>query len=163
MFVLGIFAWGLLGFGNVYYGLAQQAIDKVVPALGKRTSLALTRSYAYHPDYQHLLADMLIELEGIGPHLDKVAEDWSNGVDHGATWPAKIVAAKYHAVESAWKIVDGALELGGGFGIFKASGMERLFRDARLGRIHPANAMITREFVAKTALGINPDEAPRWG
>ena len=75
----------------------------------------------------------------------------------------KLVAAKFHAVESAWKVVDTALELSGGFGIFAASGMERLFRDARLGRIHPANAFLTREFVAKTALGISPDEQPRWG
>jgi alkylation response protein AidB-like acyl-CoA dehydrogenase len=41
--------------------------------------------------------------------------------------------------------------------------LERLFRDARLGRIHPANSFLTHEFVAKTALGINPDEQPRWG
>jgi alkylation response protein AidB-like acyl-CoA dehydrogenase len=38
-----------------------------------------------------------------------------------------------------------------------------LDRDARLGRIHPANAMLTRELVAKLTLGINPDEQPRWG
>jgi hypothetical protein len=38
-----------------------------------------------------------------------------------------------------------------------------MFRDARLGRIHPANSMLTHEIVAKTVLGISPDEAPRWG
>jgi hypothetical protein len=42
-------------------------------------------------------------------------------------------------------------------------GLERLFRDARLGRLHPANPFLTREIVAKTALGISLDEAPRWG
>ena len=54
-------------------------------------------------------------------------------------------------------------ELAGGFGIFKVAGLERLFRDVRLGRIHPANSFLTHEFVAKTALEINPDEQPRWG
>jgi hypothetical protein len=29
--------------------------------------------------------------------------------------------------------------------------------------MHPANAFLTREFVAKTVLGINIDETPRWG
>ena len=48
-------------------------------------------------------------------------------------------------------------------GIFRKSGLERMFRDGRLGRIHPANAMLTREIVAKTALGIGLDESPRWG
>lgn len=41
--------------------------------------------------------------------------------------------------------------------------MERLFRDARLGRIHPGHEALTVEFAAKTALGIDPDETPRWG
>jgi len=38
-----------------------------------------------------------------------------------------------------------------------------LLRDARLGRIHPANPALTHEIVGKLALGINPDEQPRWG
>ena len=60
-------------------------------------------------------------------------------------------------------VVDLALEVAGGFGIFRRSELERLFRDARLGRIHPANSMLTHEIVGKTLLGISPDEAPRWG
>jgi alkylation response protein AidB-like acyl-CoA dehydrogenase len=92
-----------------------------------------------------------------------VAEDWSNGVEHGATWPSRIVSAKYHAVEGSWRVVDRALEVAGGFGIFRKGGLERLFRDARLGRLHPANAFLTHEIVAKTALGIGLDETPRWG
>ena len=84
-------------------------------------------------------------------------------LDHGMAWPLKIVAAKHRAVESAWKVADIALELAGGFGIFAASGTERLLRDARLGRIHPANPALTHEIVGKLALGINPDEQPRWG
>lgn len=36
-------------------------------------------------------------------------------------------------------------------------------RDAPLGRLHPANSFVTREIVAKTALGSGLDEQPRWG
>ncbi len=102
-------------------------------------------------------------LEGIGPHIDRIAEDWSNHVDYGSAWGLKIVAAKYHAVEASWRVVDQAMELAGGFGIFESGPFERLWRDARLGRIHPANSMLTMELVSKTALGIDPDEQPRWG
>ena len=49
------------------------------------------------------------------------------------------------------------------FGMFKKSELERLFRDARAGRFHPANSHLAHELVAKTALGIDPDEQPRWG
>ena len=66
-------------------------------------------------------------------------------------------------VEAAWRVVDRALDVTGGFGIFKKSELERLFRDARLGRIHPANSALAHELVSKTALGINPDLPPRWG
>ena len=75
----------------------------------------------------------------------------------------KIVVAKHHAVEGGFRGVDQALDLPGGFGIFRRGPFERLFRDARLGRIHPANHALAMEFAAKTSLGIDPDEMPRWG
>jgi alkylation response protein AidB-like acyl-CoA dehydrogenase len=163
VFVLSIFAWALIGFANVYYALGRRALDLTVESLQKRTSLAVSTSMAHHPAMQHGLAEMVMELESIEPLIERVAEDWSTGVDHGGAWPSKIVTAKYRAVEGVWKVVDTALELSGGFGMFKKSELERLFRDARAGRFHPANSALTHEFVAKTALGINPDDQPRWG
>jgi alkylation response protein AidB-like acyl-CoA dehydrogenase len=162
-FVLSVFAWALLGFGNIYYGLAQRALDQTVASVKGKKSIAVSRSMAYHPGVQHAIADMVLELESIGPHLESVAQDWSNGADHGAQWPAKITAAKYHAVEGAWRIVDLGLDVSGGGGIFRSAGYERLMRDARLGRIHPCNSFLTHEIVAKTVLGIGLDEQPRWG
>ncbi len=162
-FVLGIFAWALLGFGNIYYGLARRALDVTLASIKSKRSIALSRSMAYHPEVQHRVAEMGLAIESIEPLLERIAEDWSSGVDHGATWPAKILTAKYHAVENAWRVVDLALEVSGGYGIFRKSGVEQMFRDARLGRIHPGNSMFTHELVGKTLLGINPDEMPRWG
>jgi alkylation response protein AidB-like acyl-CoA dehydrogenase len=162
-FVLGLFAWALIGFGNIYYGLARRALDRTIEAAKSKRSIGLTRPMAYHAELQHRVAQMGLALESIGSHLDRVAGDWSSGVDHGAAWPAKIFAAKFHAVEESWRVVDLALDVAGGFGIFRKSGLEQLFRDARLGRIHPANSMLTHEIVAKTLLGISPDETPRWG
>jgi alkylation response protein AidB-like acyl-CoA dehydrogenase len=162
-FVLSVFAWALMGFGNVYYGLAKRALDQSITSVKSKGSLALSRSMAYHPEIQHAVAEMVIELESIGPHLETVAEDWSNGVDHGTHWPSKIFAAKYHAVEGSWRVVDLGLDVTGGTGIFRSAGYERLIRDARLGRLHPANSFLTHEVVAKTALDISLDEQPRWG
>ena len=163
IFVLGIFAWALINFGNVYYGLAQRVLELTVGHVKSKGSLGLTRSMAYHPHVQHQVAEMVMELEAIGAQLETVARDWSTGVDHGMAWPIKIVAAKCRAVEGAWKVVDTALDVSGGFGMFKKSELERLFRDARAGRFHPANTSLSREVIGKMALGINPDEMPRWG
>jgi alkylation response protein AidB-like acyl-CoA dehydrogenase len=162
-FVLSIFAWALTGFANVYYGLGQRMLELAVEHVKGKSSLGLTRSMAYHPEVQRGIADMKIELEAIGAHVESVTTDWSNGADHGMAWPIKIVSAKYHAVEGAYRIADKALDVSGGFGMFKKSEMERLFRDARCGRFHPANSALSHELIGKMTLGINPDETPRWG
>lgn len=163
MFIVAMFAWALLGFANIYCGVARRALDLALPALKKKTSLAVSRSMAYHPEIQHSVAEMMLAFDSIEPHLEQVAGEWSTGVDHGAAWPSKIVSAKHHAVEACWKIVDHAMEISGGTGMFKGNELERLFRDARCGRFHPANTMLTHEIVAKTALGIDLGEQPRWG
>jgi alkylation response protein AidB-like acyl-CoA dehydrogenase len=164
LFILAIFAWALTGFANVYYGLARHALDLTVANLKTKTSIGISRgSLIHHPEVQHSVADMVIELEGIGPQLDRLADDWTQGVDHGGAWPVKIVAAKYRTMEAVWKVVDTALDLAGGYGIFATSGIERLFRDARLSRIHPTNSALSHEVVAKLTLGIDPDAQPRWG
>ena len=161
-FVLSIFAWALMGFANIYCGLARRALDLTLEHLKNKKSLALTRSMAWHPEMQYHVADMVMELEAITAQTDAVTNDWSTGVQH-PDWPIKIVAAKYRAVEGAWKIVDRAMDVSGGFGMFKKSELERLFRDARAGRFHPANSALSHEVVGKLSLGLNPDELPRWG
>ena len=163
MFVLALFANALIGLANVYFGAAIRARNVAIEAAHKKTSLALTRSMAYHPHIQHNAAEMDLMIESTSALIDRVAADWANGVDHGMAWPAKIVGCKYTAVESAKKIVDIAMDMSGGSGFFRANELERIYRDVRGGGFHPANAALTHEIVGKTALGIGLDEAPRWG
>jgi alkylation response protein AidB-like acyl-CoA dehydrogenase len=162
-YIGALFAWALLNFGNIYYAVALRARDLAVTSARKKTALAVSRSMAYHPEVQHQAAEMTLEIESIGPHLDRIAQDWSEGVDHGAAWPSKIVAAKYHAVESAKRVVDLAMDMSGGGGMFKANELERLYRDVRCGGFHPANSALVHEIVGKTTLGIDLGEQPRWG
>jgi alkylation response protein AidB-like acyl-CoA dehydrogenase len=162
-FVGAVFAWALLNFGGIYYSIAERARDLAITSARKKTSLGVTRTMAYHPEIQHLFSEMQLEIESMGPHLAKIADDWSTGVDHGAAWPMKIVAAKYHCVEAAKKVVDLAMTASGGAGMFKANELERLYRDVRCGGFHPANYTLTHEIVGKTTLGIGLDEQPRWG
>jgi len=126
-FILGLFTWALVGFANVYYGLALRVRDVVIEQLKTKTSIAMSRPMIYHPEVQHGIAEIAMDLE------------------------------------AAFRVADRALDLSGGFGMFKKSELERLFRDARAGRFHPANPMLTHEIVGKIALGINLDEQPRWG
>ena len=163
LFVLAIFGWAEPTFGSIYLGLAERARDLAIAGVKKRTALALTRSMAYHPEVQHCFSEMQLALESAGAQVDRVAEDWSKGVDHGAQWAMKLVAAKHNAVEAAKKVVDLAMAVSGGAGMFKSNELERLYRDARCGGFHPANSLLVHEIVGKTVLGIDLGEQPRWG
>ncbi len=163
LLALAIGAWGVSGFARVYVGIARRAIELAVQDVHKKSSLALTRSMAYHPEVQHLVADMQLELESISALVDRVQDDWSNGVDHGDWWSVKIAAAKHQAAEGAKRIVDAAMTVSGGAGMFRGNELERLYRDVRAGGFHPYNPLLTREIVGKITLGIDPGEQPRWG
>lgn len=162
MFVLGFFSWALVGFANIYYAIGLRTREVLIEQLKTKTSIALTRPMIYHPEIQHGIAEISIMLESMGPHVDAIAHDWAHG-RIGPDWFLRLVAMKYHVVEDAFRIVDRALDLSGGFGMFKKSELERLFRDARAGRFHPPNSALGHEIIGKIALGINPDEQPRWG
>ena len=162
-FVLAIFGWAEPTFANIYLGLAERARDIAAAGVKKRTSLALTRSMAYHPEVQRCFSEMQLALEGTSAQVDRVAEEWSQKIDHGAQWPMKLVAAKHNAVEAAKKVVDLAMAVSGGAGMFKSNELERLYRDVRCGGFHPANTLLVHEIVGKTVLGIDLGEQPRWG
>ena len=164
LFVVAVFAWALLNFGSIYLGVAERARDLAVAGVQKKTSVAMGgRSMKYHPMLQQTFAEMTLEIESMRPHIDRIAEDWSTGVNHGGEWPAKIVAAKYHCVESAKKVVDLAMDVSGGAGMFKSNELERLYRDVRCGGFHPANSALVHEIVGKTTLGVLGEDGPRWG
>lgn len=162
-FLLTEFAWAPMEIANVYFGIAQRALELTLASVKEKKSIALSSSMAHHPAVQHGIATMTMEIEAIGPHLDRIADEWCAGINHGPMWPAKIAAAKYRAVQGTFQVVNQGLELTGGFGIFKRNEIERLFRDARLGSFHPPSSALTHEMIGKTMLGIHPDAQPRWG
>ena len=163
LFILSLFACALGGIASVYLAIAHRALELTVATAHRRTSIALTRPMAYHPEVQHNVAMMVLQLEAMQAQLDRVLADWDNNVDHGERWPMKLVAAKYNVVEGAKDIVDRAMSISGGAGMFKGSELERLYRDVRCGGFHPANTLLAPEIIGKIALGIDLGEQPRWG
>lgn len=163
LFILCLFAVALSGIDAVYLGIAHRAMDLAVASARKRTSIALTRSMAYNAEVQHQAAKMAMQLVAMDAQLDRLVNDWNNNVDHAEKWPLHIVATKYNIVEGAADVVNRAMSISGGTGMFKASELERLYRDVRCGGFHPANTLLAPEIVGKIALGIDLGEQPRWG
>ena len=110
-----------------------------------------------------MIARIFYELEAMTAQVERIADDWTNKVDHGHLWPAKLVAVKHRSVEGAFKVADLALEVSGGRGMFRGDELERLYRDARCGRFHPANPMVVHEVMGKCALDVLTNDGPRWG
>jgi alkylation response protein AidB-like acyl-CoA dehydrogenase len=163
LFILSIFGYAEPTFAAIYYGLARRAADLAIASARQKTSLGLARSMAHHPEIQYLAAEMALELESMGPHIERIADDWSRGVDHGPLWALKLVALKYHCTEAAARVVDLAMTMSGGTGMYKRGELERLYRDVRCGGFHPANPLLVHEIVGKTALAVDLGEQPRWG
>ena len=81
-YVVAMFAWALMGFANTYYGVARRAIDLALLGIKNKSSIGLSRSMAYHPEIQHMVAKMALAFDPIGPHLDRVAEALDKIVSH---------------------------------------------------------------------------------
>ena len=161
-FQVGIFAWALTGFAAVYHGAGRRAFDITLAKMPTRTSIALTHSMAHHPEVQHHVAKMRMAYDAADALLDRTAADWEAGVQHD-DWPVRLVATRQVVINTAYDIVDRALDLSGGAGAFRANRLEQLFRDIRMGRFHPGNRLLAPELIGKLCLGIDPDSPQRWG
>jgi alkylation response protein AidB-like acyl-CoA dehydrogenase len=161
-FLLNIFAWGLMGFASVYLGLARRAFDLTVARVPQRTSLALSRSMAHHPEVQHNVSEMRLSLDACEALLDSITSDWANGVER-EDWAVRFLNARHFVHNQAYDVVDRAMDLSGGAAAFRRNRLEQIFRDTRMGRFHPGNTMLFHEIVGKLCLGLNPDDPQRWG
>lgn len=163
LFVLCLFGAAETTIASVYLGIAERLRDLAVASAQKKTSLALGgKSMAYNPMIEYIVAEIGMEIEAMAAHLERVADDWSNGANHGGLWPMKLVAMKCRVTEGARQVAKLALDVVGGGGIFKGQEIERLLRDVTLGTIHPANSALSHEIVGKTLLG-TLGQSPRWG
>jgi len=154
--------WALTLIANSYTGIAERAFELAVSSAQSKTSIGVTRgSLAYHPMIQHRVSEMHLELDAVRAVVDRLAHDWTTGVDHGDRWAMQILSAKWRAVEGAKRVVDIAVDVTGGAAMFKRHEIERLYRDVRAGGFHPGTDAYTHEVIGKVALGVAADE-PRW-
>jgi len=161
-FLVAMAVWPLSLFAAVYLGIADRAVELAVASARRKQSIAIERgAYAYNPMVQHQVAEMFLELDAASASLERFVDDWIDGVDLTETLVPRLYATKWRAVEAAKRVVDIALDVVGGAGMFKASELERLYRDVRCGGFHPGNDALTHELVGKAVLGVLADQ-PRW-
>jgi len=117
---------------------------------------------AWHPEVQHNVARMRMNLDASGALLEQTARDWANGAPH-EDWPIRFISTRSQVIDNAYDTVDRAMDLSGGAAAFKRNRLEQIFRDVRMGRFHPGNTLLAHEIIGKLCLGLDPDAQPRWG
>ena len=166
LFVLAIFAWAELTFGSIYSASPSARCDLAVD--GVKTThrrSPLTRSMAYHPEVQHSVAEMVLELEA---HAAARGADRRGLVERRR--PRRAVADRSWSRPSttasrrAKKVVDLAMTSPAAAGMFKRNELERLYRDVRCGGFHPANSPAgPRDRRQDGARRSTSASSPRWG
>ena len=161
-YLVAMTMWALPLIASVYVGIAERALELAASGARRKTSIAIERgAYAFHPMIQHRIAEMYLELDAATATLERFVADWVAGADHGEAWVSKVYATKWRCVEAAKRVVDVALDVSGGAGMFRGNELERLYRDVRCGGFHPGNDAITHEMVGKSVLGVIAEQ-PRW-
>ncbi len=161
-FLIAMTMWPLSLIGAVYLGIADRALELAADGARRKQSVAIERgAYAYNPFVQHQVAEMYLELDAASATLQQFVDDWVAGVDHGEAWALKVFSMKWRAVEAAKRVVDIALDVSGGGGMFRGSELERLYRDVRCGGFHPGNDAYAHEMIGQGILGVLREQ-PRW-
>ncbi|MEM6303783.1 MAG: acyl-CoA dehydrogenase family protein [Pseudomonadota bacterium] len=138
---------GRLNISACSLGGAQAALNATLAYMGERRAFGQTIDQ--FQGLQFRLADMETELQAARTFLRQAA--WK--LDQKAPDATKYCAmAKKLATETGSKVVDGCLQLHGGYGYLADYGIEKLVRDLRVHQILEGTSEVMRMIVARDML-----------
>ncbi len=138
---------GRIGIGAQMAGLARGALDHATKYAKERKQFG--QVIAGFQGVQFELARMAIEVEAARLLVYNAARLR----DAGLPFVKEAAMAKYYASDMAEKVASRAIEIHGGVGVTKDYPVEKLYRDAKIGRIYEGTANIQLLTVAKKLLG----------
>ena len=138
---------GRIAIGAQMIGLARGALDHAVAYARQRKQFGKTISEFQGIQFQ--LAVMATELEAARLLVYNAARLR----DAGRPFLAEAAMAKYYSSEIAEKLASRSIEIHGGIGITKDCPVEKLYRDAKIGRIYEGTSNIQLLTIAKKLLG----------
>ncbi len=144
--------WPTCAFAAVYLGVGEGALLALAEYAWQRTPTALGRPIAELPSLQRSIGQMDVTLRAARAVLEEVARRWS---EHPAARPAmeaELAAAKHLCTNAAITVTDIALRAAGAGGLEASLPLERHFRDARAGLMHPPQDDRALEVIGKSVL-----------
>ncbi len=128
-------------------GVAQGGLEKAIKYTKERKQFG--SPLASFQAIQFKLAEMVTRIEAARGLYYRAA--WM--ADKGKIDPKMMSIAKWYAGEVAVKVIDEVLQIHGGYGYLGESGIERLYRDAKIIEIVEGTKEIEKMIIARELLG----------
>ncbi|MFB9239967.1 acyl-CoA dehydrogenase family protein, partial [Plantactinospora siamensis] len=149
--------WLVASYAAVYVGVARAAVDAAAEHLNARglTGLPAVRARVGRADAAAAAAELVVAEAARRVDEAPGAEETNRWV-----WRAKLLAGT-----TAAEVAASMLEAAGTSATRRGHPLERLYRDARCGSLHPATSDVCADWLGIAALGGDPDRdgsAPRW-
>jgi short/branched chain acyl-CoA dehydrogenase len=138
---------GRIAIGAQMTGLAQGALDHAIGYAKQRQQFG--KAIAEFQGVQFELAQMATEVEAARLLVYNAARLR----DSGHAYVTEAAMAKYFASQVAEDTASRAVEIFGGVGFTKDFPVEKLYRDAKIGRIYEGTTNIQKLTIAKQILG----------
>jgi acyl-CoA dehydrogenase len=130
---------------SVYVGVAEGA---------RALALRLAAGRRQDAGTQQLVGEMETELATARMALRQMLDAGTSG-HMGVDTTNEVVIGRSIAGRAAIRTVELAMEVAGGAGFFRDTGLERLFRDAQGARYHPLRAQAQELYSGRLALGLD--------
>lgn len=149
--------WLVASYAAVYVGVARAAVDAAVEHLNARglTGLPAVRARIGRADAAVAAADLVVR--EAARRVDEAPGDVET---NRWVWRAKLLAGTTGA-----DVAASMLEAAGTSATRRGHPLERLYRDARCGSLHPPTSDVCADWLGIAALGGDPDRdgsTPRW-
>ncbi|MET8039644.1 acyl-CoA dehydrogenase family protein [Micromonospora sp. NPDC005215] len=149
--------WLVASYAAVYVGVARAAIDAAAEHLNERrlAGLPAVRARLGRADAATAAAQLVV-----AEAARRVDEAPGDAETNRWVWRAKLLAGT-----TAAEVAASVLEAAGTSATRRGHPLERLYRDARCGSLHPATSDVCADWLGIAALGGDPDRdgsAPRW-
>jgi len=137
---------GRIGIGAQMTGLAAGALDHALAYARERKQFG--KPNAEFQGVQFELAEMAVDVEAARLLVYNAARL----KDAGRPFLTEAAMAKYYASQVAERTASRAVEVLGGVGFTKDYPVEKLYRDAKIGRIYEGTSNMQRLTIAKQLL-----------
>jgi butyryl-CoA dehydrogenase/short/branched chain acyl-CoA dehydrogenase len=138
---------GRIAIGAQMTGLAQGALDHAIAYAKERRQFG--KAIADFQAVQFELAEMATDVEA----SRLLVYNGARLRDSGLPFVTEAAMAKYFASQVAENVASRAVEIFGGVGFTKDYPVEKLYRDAKIGRIYEGTSNMQKMTIAKQILG----------